>query len=159
MTFSVISYGFYSSASQGMWNKGETVKKQRSKTESIKILLIDDNRFFLESLSFILNMKKDMEVIETSDTARGAFELIEQSKPDVVILDLMLPDMDGITLLEKIKEKYPDLSVIILTMHEGYQKQALHRGAFAYHVKGEPLDTLYDNIRRACPSWPERSGS
>lgn len=92
-----------------------------------------------------------MQVIDTADSARGALEVLENNRPDIVILDLMLPDMDGITLLEKIKEKYPDLAVIILTMYEGHQKQALRRGAFSYHVKGESLDNLYEDIRRACP--------
>ncbi len=116
--------------------------------KTVRVFLVDDNHFFLESLTFILNLKRDMEVIGTSKSGTDALNFLEQNRPDVVIVDMMLPDMDGIALLESIRKRF-EVPVIILSMHEEYRNHALRRGAFSYLVKGEGLDHLYDAIRRA----------
>ncbi|HSV31048.1 MAG TPA: response regulator transcription factor [Atribacteraceae bacterium] len=130
-------------------DRQEEERKKAGKKRKIRLVLIDDNKIFLESLVFILHLKKDMEVVGTSQRAHGTLALIENTQPDVVILDLMLPDMDGITLLGKIKERYPALPVIIFSVYEDFRKKALHRGAYAYLVKGSHLDEVYQAIRRA----------
>ncbi|MCX6089236.1 MAG: response regulator transcription factor [Candidatus Atribacteria bacterium] len=119
-----------------------------TKLQTIKVFLVDDNRFFLESLSFLLSRQSDMEVIGTSSRARGTIKLIEDNNPDVIILDFRLPDRDGISLLEEIKSHF-DIPVIMLSMYEEYKERAVRNGAFAYLVKGEGLDALYQAIRGA----------
>ena len=73
-------------------------------------------------------------------------------KPDVIILDMRLPDGDGITLLQEIKSNF-DIPVIMLTMYEEYKEQAIKAGAFAYLIKGEGLDRLYQLIRKASKAF------
>ncbi len=125
-----------------------TKKEQNTYSRPIRIIIIDDNRYFMESLSFILHLKKDLKVVGTNTQARRTLGLIEELKPDVVIMDVMLPDMDGITLLEQIKDRYPDLPVILLSLYDDFKQKALRKGAFAYFIKGENLDLLYQTIRR-----------
>ncbi len=122
------------------------------KTTIKKIFIVDDNRFFLESLVFLLNRQNDMSVVGTHDRVEGVFEKIEEVKPDVIILDMRLPDGDGITLLQKIKLSF-DIPVIMLTMYEEYKERAVRAGAFAYLVKGESLDRLYQLIRKATEAF------
>ncbi|MEI6158022.1 MAG: response regulator transcription factor [Atribacterota bacterium] len=129
-----------------------------TKLQTIKIFLVDDNRFFLESLSFLLSRQNDMEVIGTSSRARGTIKLIEDNNPDVIILDFRLPDQDGISLLEEIKSHF-DIPVIMLSMYEEYKERAVRNGAFASLVKGVGLDARYQAIRcayRSCQVTGEK---
>ena len=113
-----------------------------------RIFIIDDNRFFLESLIFILNRQNDMKVVGAHHCAQGALQLIDTAKPDVIILDMRLPDSDGITLLQGIKSHF-EIPVIMLTMYEEHKDRAIKNGAYAYLVKGGGLDLLYQTIRKA----------
>ncbi|HSV31913.1 MAG TPA: response regulator transcription factor [Atribacteraceae bacterium] len=99
----------------------------RVRDKMIKVFLIDDNRFFLESLTFILNLKKEMKVVGTATQGREGLKMIEAWSPDVVLLDMMLPDQDGISVLSSIREKI-SIPVIMLSIHEEYRNQALRRG-------------------------------
>lgn len=118
------------------------------KTTPKKVFVVDDNRFFLESLVFLLSRQNDMYVVGTYDRIQGVLERIQAVKPDVIILDMRLPDGNGIALLQKIKSNF-DIPVIMLTMYEEHKEQAIRAGAFAYLVKGEGLDRLYQLIRKA----------
>ena len=122
------------------------------KTTPKKIFIVDDNRFFLESLVFLLNRQNDMNVVGTHGRIQGVLEKIEAVKPDVIILDMRLPDGDGITLLQEIKSSF-DIPVIMLTMYEEHKERAVKAGAFAYLVKGESLDRLYQLIRKATEAF------
>ena len=94
------------------------------KTTPKKIFIVDDNRFFLESLVFLLNRQNDMDVVGTHDRIQGVLERIEAVKPDVIILDMRLPDGDGIALLQEIKLNF-DVPVIMLTMYEEHKERAV----------------------------------
>lgn len=118
------------------------------KTNPKKIFIVDDNHFFLESLVFLINRQNDMDVVGTHDRIQGVLERIEATKPDIIILDLRLPDGDGVALLQEIKSNF-DIPVIMLTMYEEHKERAIKSGAYAYLVKGEGLDRLYQLIRKA----------
>jgi len=118
------------------------------KTKQKKVFVVDDNRFFLESLVFLLNRQEDVTVVGTHHRVKGTLQKIKAAQPDVVILDMQLPDGDGISLLQEIKSQL-DIPVIILTIYEEGREQAIKNGAYAYLIKGGDLDTLYQEIRRA----------
>lgn len=118
------------------------------KTKQKKVFVVDDNRFFLESLVFLLNRQEDVTVVGTHHRVKGTLQKIKAAQPDVVILDMQLPDGDGISLLQEIKSQL-DIPVIILTIYEEGREQAIKNGAYAYLIKGGDLDTLYQKIRRA----------
>jgi len=125
-------------------NKLTTQVKLRQK----KVFVVDDNRFFLESLVFLLNRQEDIKVVGTYRRARGVLQKIKAVQPDVVILDVQLPDGDGISILQEIKSQL-HIPVIMLTIYEENREQAIKNGAYAYLVKGGELDTLYQEIRQA----------
>ncbi|HPT64158.1 MAG TPA: response regulator transcription factor, partial [Candidatus Atribacteria bacterium] len=112
-----------------------------------KVFVVDDNRFFLESLVFLLNRQKDIKVVGTYHRARGVLQKIKAAQPDVVILDVQLPDGDGISILQEIKSQL-GIPVIMLTIYEEGRERAMKNGAYAYLVKGEELDILYQKIRQ-----------
>lgn len=122
------------------------------KTNPKKIFIVDDNHFFLESLVFLINRQNDMDVVGTHDRIQGVLERIEATKPDIIILDLRLPDGDGVALLQEIKSNF-DIPVIMLTMYEEHKERAIKTGAYAYLVKGEGLDRLYQLIRKATETF------
>jgi len=117
------------------------------KVKQKKVFVVDDNRFFLESLVFLLNRQKDIKVVGTYHRARGVLQKIKAAQPDVVILDVQLPDGDGISILQEIKSQL-GIPVIMLTIYEEGRERAMKNGAYAYLVKGEELDILYQKIRQ-----------
>ena len=90
---------------------------------------------------------KDIKVVGTYHRARGVLQKIKAAQPDVVILDVQLPDGDGISILQEIKSQL-GIPVIMLTIYEEGRERAMKNGAYAYLVKGEELDILYQKIRQ-----------
>lgn len=119
------------------------------KKDNIKILLVDDEKEFVSTLSERIKMRE----IGTDVALNGeqALELVENEVPDVMVLDLRMPGIDGIEVLERVKKNYPDVQVIILTGHgsEKDEEEAKRLGAYEYLQKPVEIDTLVDKIRRA----------
>lgn len=117
--------------------------------EKIKILLVDDEEEFVKSLSERIQMR-DL----GSDIALNgeqALQLVDNQVPDVMVLDLKMPGIDGMEVLRRVKKAYPQVQVIILTGHgsEKDEKDARRLGAFEYLQKPVGIDTLIQNIKRA----------
>ncbi|BER92484.1 response regulator transcription factor [Thermatribacter velox] len=118
------------------------------KKEEVKVFLIDDNRFLLESLQFLIENQPGMKVVGKSTRGKGVLNLLHKLRPDVIVLDVRLQDTDGLTLLEELKKNLP-VPVIMLSMYEEYRDEALRRGAYAYLVKGRDANELYNMLREA----------
>jgi DNA-binding NtrC family response regulator len=116
---------------------------------SEKILLVDDEVEFLEALSERMRAR-GMEV-STAETARQALKLVGEKSYDAVILDLMMPEMDGLEALKIIKEKNPEIQVILLTGHASLEKgiEAMKLGALDFMEKPAELSTLAEKIKKA----------
>ncbi len=114
-----------------------------------KVLLVDDEREFVQTLSERLLMR-DMGSAVTYD-GESALELAKEDEPDVMILDLKMPGIDGIEVLRKIKETQPAIEVIILTGHgsEEDRKICMDLGAFAYLHKPVDINELSETIKKA----------
>jgi two-component system response regulator CpxR len=114
-----------------------------------KILLVDDEREFVQTLSERLLMR-DMGSAVTYD-GESALELVKEDEPDVMILDLKMPGIDGIEVLRRIKETQPQIEVIILTGHgsEADRKICMDLGAFAYLHKPVDINELSETIKKA----------
>lgn len=117
--------------------------------DKLKILLVDDERDFLETTTKRL-VRRGYEV-RSAMSCSEALELIGSGWPDVVVLDVMLPDRDGILCLKEIKQKWPSLAVILLTGHASMQagRQSLEYGANDYCLKPIELDELVEKIKIA----------
>jgi two-component system response regulator CpxR len=114
-----------------------------------RILLVDDEREFVTTLSERLLMR-DMGSVVAYD-GRSALDLIESDEPDVMILDLRMPGIDGIEVLRRVKQSNPNIEVIILTGHgsEKDRKRCLDLGAFAYLQKPVDIDLLSETLKKA----------
>jgi CheY-like chemotaxis protein len=114
-----------------------------------KVLLVDDEREFVQTLSERLLMR-DMGSAVAYD-GESALELIKEDEPEVMILDLRMPGIDGIEVLRKVKETQPEIEVIILTGHgsEADKEVCMNLGAFAYLHKPVDIDLLSETIKQA----------
>lgn len=114
----------------------------------IKVLIADDHKIISESLVPILNAQPDIEVIEFVHDGRAAVEKTLQHRPDIVIMDIAMPELSGIEATREIIEKYPEAKIIILSMHDDrrYVVGALEAGALGYLTKGCSLKELFAAI-------------
>lgn len=110
----------------------------------IKILIADDQDLIRESLKIVLDLNKDMEVIGTAENGRTVLELVAKNLPDVILMDVRMPEMDGVLCTKAVKEKYPAVKIIILTTFDDdeYVFYALKYGASGYLLKGCSVQEL-----------------
>jgi DNA-binding NarL/FixJ family response regulator len=116
----------------------------------IKILVVDDQAAVRKGLRMQLSLEADLMVVGEAENGRLALEMIPGLKPDVVILDLEMPVMDGLSTLEKLRTEQPELPVIILSIHDCLDNrlQAEVEGASAFVVKSSDPSQLISEIRR-----------
>ena len=116
---------------------------------SEKILLVDDEKEFIDTLAERMHTR-GMDV-ETTTSAKTALELVEKENFDAVVLDLQMPDMDGLEALKILKEKKPDIQVILLTGHATVEKgiEAMKLGALDLVEKPAELSVLTEKIQKA----------
>ena len=115
----------------------------------IKIMIADDQELIRESLKIILSTKEEFRVIATVGSGKEVIEAIRREQPDVILMDMRMPDMDGVHCTKFVKEVYPDVKVIVLTTFDDdeYVFNALKYGASGYLLKGVSMDELSDAIR------------
>ena len=113
----------------------------------IKIVICDDQVIVQEGLSTILSSDPEIEVIGTASDGLEALEIVEKSMPDLVLMDLKMPLMNGIIATRKIREKYPEIYVLVLTTYDDdeWVFDAIRSGASGYLLK----DTLPEDLIRA----------
>jgi DNA-binding NarL/FixJ family response regulator len=121
----------------------------RRQMNPIRVALVDDHHLVREGLRLVLASDPNFDVVGEAATREDAFELVETSRPDVLLLDLTFPDGDGLALLRTLRPRYENLRVIILTMDSGSEtvRQALVAGASGYLVKGARSRDLFEAIR------------
>jgi CheY-like chemotaxis protein len=114
-----------------------------------KVLLVDDEREFVQTLSERLGMR-DIGSAAAFD-GESALELVRDDEPEVMLLDLRMPGIDGIEVLKRVKAEHPQIEVVILTGHgtDVDRKQCLQMGAFAYLEKPVDIDVLSETLKRA----------
>lgn len=114
----------------------------------IKIIIADDQDLIRESLKIVLDMKEDMQVVGTAENGRKVLELVKKTLPDIILMDIRMPELDGVLCTKAVKEKYPDVKIIILTTFDDdeYVFYALKYGASGYLLKGCSVQELTDSI-------------
>ena len=118
---------------------------------TLRVLVVDDHPAFRRALTSALNMVDDIEI---AGEAGGGFDAAEQAKqmePDLVLMDLSMPDLSGIDAMKRIHTRTPDLPVVILTAHAdpGMEKEAREAGASGFLAKGSALEDLVIVIHEA----------
>lgn len=118
---------------------------------TIRLLLVDDHEVVRSGLRMLLENEADMEIVGEANTGRQALELVQALKPNVVIMDITLPDLSGIEVTWRIKAAHPETAVVALTIHEDQQYffEMLQAGAAGYVPKRAAPDDLIAAIRAA----------
>lgn len=111
---------------------------------SVRLILADDHKIMREGLRALLAKQKEIEVIAEADSGRGVIELCSQLHPDVVVIDISMPDLNGIDAARQITRQAPDIKVIALSMHSDkkYVKEMLAAGASGYLLKDAAFEEL-----------------
>jgi two-component system, NarL family, response regulator NreC len=117
----------------------------------IRILLVDDHQVVRSGLRMLLSNESDVEIVGEAGTAREALEAVKLLKPDVILMDIGLPDMSGIDATRAIKRTNPEVAVVALTIHEDeeYFFKMLEAGAGGYVPKRAAPEELLTAIRAA----------
>jgi len=117
----------------------------------IKILIADDHLIIRQGLRLILETESDFEVAGEASDGEEAVKLCKKLMPDVVLMDLRMPNMDGITAIEKLRDEQPEIAVVILTTfnEDELMFKGLQAGARGYLLKDTDRSTLFDTIRAA----------
>jgi DNA-binding NarL/FixJ family response regulator len=115
----------------------------------LRILLADDHRIVREGLRMLVAAQPDMEVVGEADTGRTAVALADTLVPDVVVMDVSMPDVNGLRATEALRASHPTVRVLALTRHTegGYVQQLLHAGAKGYLLKQSAAEDLVRAIR------------
>jgi len=114
-----------------------------------RVLIADDHAIVRAGLRALLVEETEFELVGEAVGGYEAIELVEKTNPDVLILDLSMPDLDGISVTRKIKPQYPDMKILILTLHEdeALLKEAIKAGAAGYILKRAAEAELISAIR------------
>jgi len=120
---------------------------QRSKHS---VLIVDDHPVVRQGLAQLINQEKDLEVRGYAEDAFQAMQAIKDVQPDMIIVDISLKDTSGMDLIKDVKIQYPNLPILILSMHDEslYAERALRAGAKGYIMKHEATERVITAIRR-----------
>ena len=119
----------------------------------IRVLLADDQVLFVESLRTVLETRaEDFEVVGVAGSGREAIQLVMEKHPDIILMDVRMPEMDGVEATKIIHETYPDIHVLMLTTFDDdeYVVEALNHGAAGYMLKDIPPADLIVSLRAVC---------
>lgn len=114
----------------------------------IKVLIADDQELIRESLKIVLSAYPDLEVVGAVSDGTEVLDCLSTTKPDVILMDIRMPKMDGVLATKVIKEKFPNIKVIILTTFDDddFIYSALKYGASGYLLKGTSMNELHDAV-------------
>ncbi len=117
----------------------------------IRVMIVDDHPRVRQGLTVFLELWDDLVFVGEADNGENAIALVEKLHPNVVLMDLVMPVMDGVTATRIIRQKFPDVQVVVLTstVELDIIQQALDAGAKAYMLKNVTIDTMAQTIRSA----------
>jgi DNA-binding NarL/FixJ family response regulator/uncharacterized protein involved in exopolysaccharide biosynthesis len=123
----------------------------------IRILLVDDQKSIRESLRMILESAPDLQVVGTASDGHTAIEQVSYLKPDVVLIDMEMPGLDGVSATRIISQKFADVKVLVLSMHddEALIAKSTHAGALGYLLKNTPPQELRAAVRFVQLGYPQ----
>ena len=126
-----------------------TKKVPLARSKQIRVIIADDHPVVREGLGALVKSQKDMQVVSEAANGRQAVQQFLLHRPDVLLLDLRMPEMNGIEAIQAILKKAPKAKIIVLSTYNGDEDvyQALQAGAKAYLLKDSPREQLLESIR------------
>ena len=117
-----------------------------------KTLIVDDDALIRDGIKILLELEADFQVIGTAGDGQEALDFCRRERPDLVLMDVRMPVLDGVLGTKRIKELYPEVKVVILTTFrdDEYIKEALRSGAEGYILKNQPADSIIESLRAVC---------
>lgn len=127
----------------------KSVKPNEQSTDIIKVAITDDHVLYRAGVRTALSMKKDINVIFEADNGMHLLNMLKSLQPDVILLDVQMPIMDGIATLPEVKKLYPDIKIIMLTMHDEHTMitRLMELGANSYLTKNSDSEVIYEAIK------------
>ncbi len=118
--------------------------------KSIRIMLVDDHPIVRSGLVLMINYTPNMNIVAEAKNGLEAIELFHQHHPDVTLMDLRMPEMNGVDAIVAINQEFPDSRIIILTTYDGDEDiyRGLKAGARGYILKNSPVDEIVNAIRK-----------
>lgn len=118
---------------------------------TIRLLIAEDETLVRHALARLLAIEDDIDVVEQAANGEAALRLAREHKPDVVLMDIKMPKMDGIEATRQIKDELPDCAVVILTVHQDNENvfRAIKAGATGYVLKDAPPEQTVEAVRAA----------
>lgn len=115
----------------------------------LRVLIADDHQIMREGLRALVDRQPDMETVGEADNGRAAVALAQQLRPDVVVMDVSMPELNGLKATERLKKLCPEIKVLTLTRHadDSYLRQLLQAGACGYVLKQSASTQLISAIR------------
>jgi DNA-binding NarL/FixJ family response regulator len=115
----------------------------------LKVLIVDDDALIREGLKILLEIEADFQVVGTASNGQEALEMCRKEEPDIVLMDIRMPVLDGVLGTKLIKSHFKDIKVVILTTFKDdeYIKEALKSGAEGYILKNQPADSIIESLR------------
>ena len=122
-----------------------------TETEPIRVMIVDEHDMVRRGLLTFLKVKPDLESVAEARNGEEAIQICEQVRPDVILMDLKMPVMDGVTATRIIRERWPEVQVIALTSFQEKElvQEVLQAGAISYLLKNVTVDELAEAIRAA----------
>jgi NarL family two-component system response regulator LiaR len=127
-----------------------------TETKPIKVMIVDDHPIVRDGLKSVLLAADDMELVGEAGDGREALARCKETLPDVILMDLVMPGMDGLETTRAVLGQYPDVKIVVLTTfpEEGLVLATLEAGAIGYLLKNTPADKVADAIRSAYAGQP-----
>jgi DNA-binding NarL/FixJ family response regulator len=123
-----------------------------------RLLIVDDHDLMRETTRLMLKGEPGLEVVGEAVNGRHALELCRQLRPDLVLMDVRMPEMDGLTATRAIKEELPAISILLVTAYESedYRREGESAGAAGYILKDAPRQQLLEAVRKALSQSGQR---
>jgi two-component system, NarL family, response regulator NreC len=125
------------------------VTLEEKKMSKISVLLVEDHHVVRKGISYLLSLEADIDIVGEAEDGNEGIQMAKELCPDIIILDITMPNLNGIDAVRRIRKSVPNAKVIILTMHtrEQYIRQALREGASGYLLKESTQEELVNAIK------------
>ena len=133
-----------------------TGDRANQKDNPIRVLIVDDHAIIRKGLKAVLDLVEDIELVGEAENGKLAIKMDSDLHPDVILMDLMMPEMDGIACIREIKAQRPEARILVLTNFAGEDMifPAIKAGAMGYHLKDSSPETLEEAIRQVFKGEP-----